>query len=109
MTDKDIRLNTQELRPSGRTRSLRLLQKGFEVHIQQLPARIRQIHKTERLHPSLGRPHWKQQLSFAANSLLTKMEDQFHFQLLLQRFLQMDDTAGDRKLMERTADGASVR
>ena len=74
--------------------------KGFQAYVQQLATSVRQIDKAKRLHPALCRPHGKQHLSLAVNGFFTQVKDQLYFQLLIQRFFQMNDSAADRQLMK---------
>ena len=78
----------------------RVPKEGFQIRIQRFPIGVGQIDKAERLHPSLGRPHGKQHLRLFSNRRCSDVKNQLDFQLLVQRFLEVDDSAGGRKLME---------
>ena len=87
----------------------RVPKEGFQIRIQRFPIGVGQIDKAERLHPSLGRPHGKQHLRLFSNRRCSDVKNQLDFQLLVQRFLEMDDSAGGRKLMESRSHVPAIR
>ena len=61
---------------------------------------FRQVDEAEGLEPALGGPHREHHLCFLADGGFPELEDHFHMQFLVERFLQVHEAARDRKLMQ---------
>ena len=87
---------------------MRALDQRQKAAVQSVLACGGQFDEAEGLEPSLSGPHGKHDLRPLADRRIAKVKDQFHFKLLVERFLEMHQTAAGRKLMQFSANLALI-
>ena len=82
---------------------MRTLDQRQQAGMQGVLACRGQVDKAEGLKPSLCCPHGEQDLCPLADGGVAEVKDKFDFELFVERFFQMHQTAAGRKLMQFAA------
>ena len=86
----------------------RTLDEGEEIGFQSAAAVLGKFDEAKGLEPSLSRPHGEQNFCIFVDGGGAEVKDQFHLQLFVEWSFEMNQAAGDGKLMEFTANLAVV-
>jgi len=103
-----IRKDFAKVGLSGDHRGCRAVQQSLQIDSQVAAVFFVEIGKFERLKTALRRPERKQHACLAAHCAFAEVEDHFDFDSLIQGFLKVQETSGDRKLMQLATSLLSV-
>jgi hypothetical protein len=90
------------------SRSWWCLHEGSEIFFDGSLAGFGELDEAEGLEPSLRGPHGKKHLDLLADCGVANLEDQFDFEFLIERLVEVHEAAGDGELMQLAAQLALV-
>src|ERR1700685_472833 len=92
--------NLGDLRFSGNNRGSGGVKQALQIRLQITAVFCSKVDKFERLKIALSRPHGKQHACLGAYGAFADVENHFDFDPLIQRRFEMQQSSGDRELVQ---------